>query len=84
MKQNYGEGTRSYEHERAQKLADKRRKDSKEPRITERSWKKVFGLYKMDFSPEQIVSIVNISHESILEFIRKFERDVWSALKGTF
>lgn len=65
LKRNYGEGARHYEHMRAQKLADKRRKDSKEPRITEKTWEKVFGLFKMDFSPEQIGSVVNISHESI-------------------
>ena len=50
-------GARSYEPMRAQKLADKRRKDSKEPLITERSWRNVFGLYKMEFSPEQIASV---------------------------
>ena len=65
MKQNYGEGARSYEHERAQKLADKRRKGSKVLKISEKTWGKVFGLFKMDFSSEQIASVTKISHESI-------------------
>ena len=47
LKRNYGEGTRSYEHERAQKLADKRRKGSKVLKISEKTWGKVFGLFKI-------------------------------------
>ena len=65
MKRNYGEGARYYEHERAQKLADKRRKASKVLKISEKTWKKVFGLFKKYFGPEQIGSVVKISHESI-------------------
>ena len=38
LKRNYGEGARSYEHERAQKLADKRRKGSKVLKISEKTW----------------------------------------------
>ena len=50
LKRNYGEGAWYYEYMRAQKLADKRRKDSKKPRIIERIWEKVFELFKMDYS----------------------------------
>ena len=38
LKRNYGEGARSYEHERAQKLTDKPRKDSNGPKISEKTW----------------------------------------------
>ena len=65
LKRNYGYGARHYEHERAQKLANKRRKESKGPKISEKTWEKVFELYKLDFSPEQIGSVVKVSHESI-------------------
>ena len=65
LKRNYGYGARHYEHERAQKLANKRRKGSKGPRIREKVWQKVFELFKMDFSPEQIANVVKINHESI-------------------
>ena len=37
LKWNYGEGTLSYEHERAQKLADKCRKRSKVSKISEKT-----------------------------------------------
>ena len=43
---------RNYEHERAQKLVDERRKDSKGPKIGEKTWKKVFGLFKMELQSE--------------------------------
>ena len=43
---------RNYEHERAQKLVDKRRKNSKGPKIGEKTWKKVFGLFKMELQSE--------------------------------
>ena len=52
LKRNYGEGVRNYEHERAQKLANKRRKDSKGPKISEKTWEKVFGLFKMELQSE--------------------------------
>ena len=47
LKRNYGYGARHYEHERAQKLSDKRRKESKGPKISEKTWQKVFELYKI-------------------------------------
>ena len=65
LKRNYGEGARYYEHMQAQKLANKRRKGSKVLKISEKTCEKVFGLFKMDFSPEQIGNVVNISQESI-------------------
>ena len=39
--------------------------DSKGPKISEKTWKKVFELFNLDLSPEQIASVVKISHESI-------------------
>ena len=39
---------RTYEHERAQKLADKRRKDSNGPKISEKAWEKVLELFKKE------------------------------------
>ena len=69
LKRNYGECVRSYEHERAQKLADKRLKESKVPKISKRTCEMVFEFYKMDFSPEQIASVVKVSHESIYRII---------------
>ena len=65
LKRNGGYGARCYDCERAQKLAEKRRKDSKEPKISEKTWRKVFALFNLDLSPEQIASVVKISHESI-------------------
>ena len=65
LKRNSGYGARCYSCERAQKLSEKRRKDSKEPKISEKTWKKVFELFNLDLSPEQIASVVKISHESI-------------------
>ena len=47
LKRNYGYGARHYEHERAQKLANKRRKESKGPKISEKTWGKVFEWYKI-------------------------------------
>ena len=64
LKRNCGDGSRCYDCERAQKLSEKRRKDSKEPKISEKTWKKVFELFNLDLSPEQIASVVKISHES--------------------
>ena len=46
-------------------MTEKWRKDSKEPKISEKTWRKVFELFNLDLSPEQIASIVKISHESI-------------------
>ena len=65
LKRNYGEGARYYEHMRAQKLSEKRRMGSKGPRIREKIWGKVFKLFKMDFSPKQVGSVIKVSHESI-------------------
>ena len=54
LKRNYGYGARSYDSERAQKLAKQRRQDSKEPQISEKIWEEVFRFYNDDWSPEQI------------------------------
>ena len=54
LKRNYGYSARSYNSERAQELADKRRQDSKEARISKKIWKKVFRWYNEDWIPEQI------------------------------
>ena len=47
LKRNCGDGSRCYDCERAQKLSEKRRKDSKEPKISEKTWKKVFELFNL-------------------------------------
>ena len=65
LKRNYGCSTRSYNGEQAQKLAEQRRQDSKEPRISEKIWEEVFRLYNKDWSSEQIANRVKISHETI-------------------
>ena len=65
LKRNGGYGARCYDCERAQKLTEKRRKDSKGPKISGKTWQKVFELFNLDLSPEQIASVVKISHESI-------------------
>ena len=70
LKRNSGHGARCYDCERVQKLNEKRwkdsrRKDSKGPKISEKTWQKVFELFNLDLSPEQIASVVKISHESI-------------------
>ena len=70
LKRNYGYGARSYDGERAQELAEQRRKDSKEPWISEKTWEEVFRLYNADWSPEQISGAlrlrgVYVSHETI-------------------
>ena len=65
LKRNYGYRARSYNGERAQELAEQRRQDSKGPKISEKTWQKVFELFNLDLSPEQIASVVKISHESI-------------------
>ena len=54
LKRNWVYGARGYKHERAQELTETRRKDSKSPRISEKIWQKVFGLFNEDLSPEQI------------------------------
>ena len=46
LKRNYGYGARHYEHERAQKLANKRRKDSNVSKISERTWQKYSSCTK--------------------------------------
>ena len=70
LKRNYGYGARSYDSERAQKLSEQRRKDSKGPRISEKIWAEVFRLYDNDCSPEQISGALKlqgifVSHETI-------------------
>ena len=70
LKRNYVYGARSYDSERAQKLAKQRRIDSKEPQISEKTWKEVFRLYNADWSPEQISGALKlqgifVSHETI-------------------
>ena len=70
LKRNYGYGARVYDGERAQKLAEQRRQDSKEPQISEKIWEAVFRLYNDDWSPEQIsgalkLRSVFVSHETI-------------------
>ena len=65
LKRNWVYGARGYKHERAQELTETRRKCSKSPRISEKTWQKVFGLFNEDLSPEQIASVVKISHETI-------------------
>ena len=67
LKRNYGYGARSYNSERAQELAEQRRKDSKESQISEKIWAEVFRLY---WSPEQISGALElrgifVSHETI-------------------
>ena len=54
LKRNYGYSARSYDSERAQKLAKQRRQDSKEPQISEKIWEEVFRFYNDDWRPEQI------------------------------
>ena len=70
LKRNWGYGARGYKHERAQELTDERRKASKSPRISEKTWRKVFQLFNEDLSPEQISGALKlqgicVSHESI-------------------
>ena len=65
LKRNSWHGARCYDCERAQNLAENRRKDSKWPKISGKTWQKVFELFNLDLSPEQIASVVKISHESI-------------------
>ena len=63
----------------------KRRKESKGPKISEKTWGKVFELYKLDFSPEQIGSVVKVSHESIYRRIyAEIQELSWEFIKGTF
>ena len=47
-KRNYVPGARWYNGKRAQKLAEERRKHSKGPRISEKTWGKVFALFNDD------------------------------------
>ena len=70
LKRNWVYGARGYKHERAQELTETRRKDSKSPRISEKTWQKVFELFNDDLSPEQIAGVLKlqgvcVSHESI-------------------
>ena len=70
LKRNWVYGARGYKHERAQELTETRRKDSKSPRISEKTWQKVFDLFNVDLSPEQISGALKlqgifVSHESI-------------------
>ena len=65
LKRNCSYSAWWYKCERAQALSEERRKRSRKPRIREKTWKKVFELFNLDYSPEQIASVVKISHESI-------------------
>ena len=70
LKRNWVYGARGYKHERAQELTETRRKDSKSPRISEKTWRKEFQLFNEDLSPEQISEVLKlqgicVSHESI-------------------
>ena len=65
IRRNTAYGGRGYFSKRAQELALARRQNSKVPKISEKTWAKVFELYNLDLSPEQIASQVKISHESI-------------------
>ena len=70
LKRNWGYGARWYKHERAQELNDERRKASKSPLISEKTWQKVFELFNEDLSPEQIAGVLKlqgvfVSHETI-------------------
>ena len=84
LKRNGGYGARCYDCERAQKLAEKRRKDSKGPKISGKTWQKVFELFNLDLSPEQIASVVKISYESIYCRFYAEIRAVRKKIKGTF
>ena len=84
LKRNGGYGARCYDCERAQKLTEKWRKDSKEPKIIEKTWRKVFELFNLDLSLEQIASVVKISHESIYRRIYAKIRAIRKKIKGTF
>ena len=64
-------------------MAEKRRKDSKGPKISGKTWQKVFELFNLDLSPEQIASVVKISHESIYRRIYA-ETQAIKKIKGTF
>ena len=70
LKRNYVYGARSYDGERAQKLSEQWRQDSKKPWISEKTWEEVFRLYNADWSPEQISGALRlqgifVSHETI-------------------
>ncbi len=87
LKRNYIYGARSYDSERAQKLAEQRRQDSKEPQISEKIWEEVFRLYNEDWSPEQISGALKlqdicVSHETIYRRIYA-ESEVASWIKNT-
>ena len=84
LKRNSWHGARCYDCERAQKLTEKRRKDSKGPKISEKTWKEVFELFNLDLSPEQIASVVKISYESIYRRIYAKIRAIRKKIKGTF
>ena len=70
LKRNYDYSARSYNNERAQEQAERRRQDSKELQISEKTWEEVFRLYNEDWSPEQISGELKlcgifVSHETI-------------------
>ncbi len=71
IKRNWG-GESRYNHGRAQSRAASRRKDSSQPRISEKTWKEVFRRFEQDHSPEQISGVlklegIRISHETIYQ-----------------
>ncbi len=70
LKRNYGYEAWWYNCERAQWLSEERRRNSKVPRIDEKTWEEVFCLYNTDWSPEQILGALElrsvfVSHETI-------------------
>ena len=54
LKGNSGHGARCYDCERVMELSGKQQKDSKEPKISEKTWRKVFELFNCDFCPNKI------------------------------
>ena len=84
LKRNCSYSAWWYKCERAQALSEERRKRSRKPRIREKTWKKVFELFNLDYSPEQIASVVKISHESIYRRIYAEICVMSRKNKGTF
>ncbi len=89
LKRNYGHGAWWYNCERAQRLSEERRKNSKVPRISEKIWKEVFRLYNADRSPKQISGALKLQggRVSYAGFMRKSRRGGWNIdikHKGTF
>ena len=84
LKRNCSYSAWWYKCERVQALSEERRKRSRKPRIREKTWKKVFELFNLDYGPEQIASAVKISHESIYRRIYAGICVMSKKDKGTF